>query len=456
MDTKSARWGAWIQSTLLADIESSTTQDPVPVFEPTETALETADVFDTYRYGRGDGHYLYMFYFLASEEPGPADVIPLYIGETGAVTNRLYTHFKRIRDALPVDSWEDDGSWGSWSKYDHMAAVCEQTPNPLYAWILDVEELETSPYGYSTYRQELEAKLVGLVHSQSDFERVFSNREFVPNRVVHEMGKVGPDWVNGMNERYEATMLDTSAERLPAGASKADLWHTWVEQTICRDISSDDADPIPLFATTDDLEVQLTATGGLQRSETIDERIRREGMRCVTADRVPADTPDGLLYVLYQLEQTEAPVQPADIIPRYIGKAEAYGKKNELSANFVEIAKDRSATRSFARWGDGDYWHTGELSNTVFGEGSKKHTWANALFEQGTHRLTDQTYLWVRAWDPTTCPGPYGYAAYLAEAEPLLIGLAADAYPTKLLNHGGVPDELSANGSDQQFEAASR
>lgn len=145
---------------------------------------------------------------------------------------------------------------------------------------------------------------------------------------------------------------------------------------------------------------------------------------------------------------------PSDIVPRYIGKAEAYGKQNEQSSNFEEIAKDRDATRAFARWGDGDYWHTGELSNTVFGRGDKKLSWASELFEQGTHTLQAQTCLWVRAWDSETCPGPYSYSATLAEVEPLLVGLAYAANPEQLLNHNEVPDDAPANSRDYAFEPA--
>lgn len=77
----------------------------------------------------------------------------------------------------------------------------------------------------------------------------------------------------------------------------------------------------------------------------------------------------------------------------------------------------------------------GELSKTVFGEDSKKLSWASELFEQGTHQLKEQTYLGLRAWNPQKYPGPYGYSTYLAEVEALLIGLVYEAYPNQLLNH---------------------
>jgi hypothetical protein len=157
---------------------------------------------------------------------------------------------------------------------------------------------------------------------------------------------------------------------------------------------------------------------------------------------------------MYQLDSDNP--SPKEIIPRYIGKAEAYGKKNELSANFEEIAKNRTTTRSFARWGDGSYWHVGELSDTIFGEDSKKLSWADELFKQGTHQLRDQTYLWIRAWDSESHPGPYGYPAYLAEVEALLIGLAYEAHPEQILNHSKLPKEAPSNSKQYQFQPVSK
>ncbi len=456
--SKSGLWDQWVSQTVLTDINTADTPDPVPMIDDSGTELEMTNAYDSYRLGRGTGDYLYLLYLLDDPVQGPSDILPVYIGETSNVASRLMDHFRKVRDALPILEWEDDGSWGSYGKYDHIATVYERADSPLYAWVVDVDEIETGPYGYPTYRQELEAKTVGLVHSSPQFNRVFANRDFVPNRVPHEMGKVGPEWVDLDNDtpNEEAKMAAGNTGRDLSGKGKADLWHNWVEHTIHKEIlDSEEADPIPLFETDENLVVELTDVGSstvLKRSDAIDTQIRQEGKRCVHRTGVK-DGPHGLLYVMYQL--TSDNPSPDDIIPRYIGKAEAYGKKNELSANFKEIAKDRTGTRSFARWGDGSYWHVGELSETVFGEDSKKLSWASELFEQGTHRLKDQTYLWIRAWDPQKYSGPYGYPAYLAEVEGLLIGLAYETYPHQLLNHHEVPKEAPANRKEFQFRSAS-
>lgn len=449
-------WDDWIERTLLADIATAETPDPVPMVDRSGEEFQMTDEYDSYRLGRGSGEYLYVLYLLDDPVRRPTDVRPVYIGETTNTASRLRDHFRKVRDAVPVTEWEDDGSWGSYGKYDHIATVYTRADSPLYAWVTDVDDIETGPYGYPTYRQELEAKMVGLAHSHPQFNRILANRDFVPNRVPHEMGTVGTEWVDLTDDEpnEEAERMAASQRRTLPGQTKTELWQNWVDQTICDEIDDpDQADPIPLFETDQDLVVDMKQSGAstvLTRTDAIDARIRQEGKRCVHTDGVRDDGPNGVLYVMYQLASTDP--TPADLIPRYIGKGEAFGKKNELSANFEEIAKERSGTRSFARWGDGSYWHIGELSETITGDDSKKLSWASELFEQGTHQLKEQTYLWIRSWSPEKYPGPYGYPAYLAEVEPLLVGLAYEAHPHQLLNHKQVPADAPANQTQFQFQ----
>jgi len=177
---------------------------------------------------------------------------------------------------------------------------------------------------------------------------------------------------------------------------------------------------------------------------------------CPIKPREASGSSPEAVHVMYQLANDGPDISSADVVPRYIGKAEVYGKKRELSSNFVEIANERNATRSFARWGDGDYWHVGELSMAIHGDDERKVHWADALFEPGTRRLRNPTYLWVRAWNPDADLGPYGVPALLAEVEPQLIGLAYDAFPEQLLNKEGTPDDASIHTGDASFEPASQ
>jgi hypothetical protein len=436
-----ARWEQWLADTLITDIAESETPDPVPLLAETDDGLTTSDELRSYKSGKNDGQYLYLLYLLDGDGTDPGDVIPVYIGESTDISSRLGQHSRKIRESLPLEAWADDGSWGSFSKYDHMATVYKQASSPLYAWIYELDENTRGPYGHPTYRQELEAKLVGLVESLEQYDRVFANREFVPNKTLYEIGQAGPDWITERGTTLERVRSPDQIEQEPS-ASKLELWNNWLENYLLSDLRDPEMnDPIHLFETEESGRVRLADTERLARSAAIDDRIRREGRKCVDETGIRDDGYDGLLYIMYQLTAPADEATPADISPRYIGKAEAYGKKRELSSNFTEIAQERPATRSFARWGDGDYWHIGELSMSLLGDDERKQHWADALFESGSRRLSQPTYLWVHAWHSEADASPYGHPLTLAAVEPLLIGLAHAASPQTLLNQDGVPSE---------------
>ncbi|WP_121744924.1 GIY-YIG nuclease family protein [Natronorubrum halophilum] len=438
---KAALWESWLEDTLLQDLRSDETSDPVPFFEHTEGEPETSSALSSYKWGKNDGEYLYLVYLLDEDDTDVCDVTPIYVGESADISSRIGQHSRKIRNALPITEWEDDGQWGSFSKYDHIAAIYELADSPLYVWIIDVDELEYGPYGYDTYRQELEAKLVGLVHAQDHYERIFANREFVPNRVLHEIGKAGSEWVASEAPLSARPSADGKSKPVQRFTTKTGCWRDWVSDYMLTDIQNEErSDPVPLFDVTDDLQVHVNDDGILERSAEIDTCIRQEGKKCVDDSGVLEDGCDGLLYVMYHLETSPEQATPSDVVPRYIGKAETYGKKRELSSNFTEIAYDRNSTRSFARWGGGNYWHVGELSMALAGEDERKQHWVQALFDSDSQTLSQQTYLWVHAWSVEDDIGPYGTPATLAEVEPLLIGTAYDAYPGEFLNKSGVPD----------------
>ncbi len=441
---KAALWRSWLNRTLLQDIHSEDTADPVPFFEGTIEGIETSSALSRYKWGLNDGDYCYLIYQIDSPCTEASDVTPIYIGESNDISQRIGHHSRKIRNALPTSDWKDDGEWGSFSKYDHIATVYERTTQPLYVWIVAVDELEQGPYGYETYRQELEAKLVGIIHAHNRYHRRFANREFVPNRIVHELGHAGPDWITDQQAHPTVTLGESAShggDSFQQLATKADCWNEWLTEYLIADINDgEQADPIPLFETTADLEVKQE-DDILKRSAAIDTEIRREGKRCVDEGGVLEDGCDGLLYIMYQLTDPVAAVTAQSVVPRYIGKAEAHGKKRELSSNFTEIAHDRNATNSFARWGDGNYWHIGELSRAYNGADERKRHWVQALFEPASRTLSEQTYLWVHAWNQENDSSPYRTRATLAEVEPLLIGTAYDAYPRLLLNKQGTPDD---------------
>ena len=440
MSRKAELWQQWIGSTLLDDISREDRADPVPFLQSIEGSLKLSDAAKAYKRGKNNGDSLYLLYLLDDSVDSPNTVIPIYIGESKNISQRLTNHAQQLRKALPTSEWADSGAWGSFSKYDHMALIYERTESPFYVWICDVDKLAHGPYGDETYRQELEAKLVGLVHAQECYEGIFTNREFVPNRVLHRIGAAGPQWVSNEISQFSTR----SISEIPSNTdelTKSERWDRWITEYTLSDIrSAESPDPIPLFEVDGELTVEMSQNEILRRSSAIDSHIRSQGKKCVDESGVRENGCEGLLYVMYRLSAPAETVSPRDFTPLYIGKAEAYGKKRALSSNFVEIAKDRNATRSFARWGDGNYWHIGELSMAIRGEDERKASWVDTLFEPGTRQLREQTYLWVHAWDSEHDIGPYGVPATLAEVEPLLIGLAYSTSPQTLLNRSGTPD----------------
>ncbi|WP_200840384.1 GIY-YIG nuclease family protein [Natrialba sp. INN-245] len=176
---KTALWNSWLEKTLLQDLDAEEAADPVPFFETVDGELEMSSALGSYKWGKNDGDYLYLVYLLDEASSDDWSITPVYVGESKNISARIGQHARKIRDSFPITEWEDNGHWGSFSKYDQIAAVAELAERPLYVWITDVDDLECGPYGYETYRQELEAKLVGLLHAQPAYERIFANRASV-------------------------------------------------------------------------------------------------------------------------------------------------------------------------------------------------------------------------------------------------------------------------------------
>jgi len=88
-ESKEEVWATWVRQTILADIQSAETPDPVRMVDDTGSKLTMTDEYDSYRLGRGSGDYLYMLYLLDESVKGPFNIIPVYIGETGNIASRV-------------------------------------------------------------------------------------------------------------------------------------------------------------------------------------------------------------------------------------------------------------------------------------------------------------------------------------------------------------------------------
>ncbi|GIW99319.1 MAG: hypothetical protein KatS3mg111_2652 [Pirellulaceae bacterium] len=146
---------------------------------------------------------------------------------------------------------------------------------------------------------------------------------------------------------------------------------------------------------------------------------------------------DGILYMMLSREDDR-------LVALYIGKAEIYGKKNRnLSANISDLDKGNG---KFGRWGYNYAYHLGDLSAVTCPghppeKASRKYrAWRNKLFnvDGDVVELKTEVLFWATLWGPESHSilSDYG-STKLANEEYLLIGIASDLFPEKLLNSEG-------------------
>jgi hypothetical protein len=168
----------------------------------------------------------------------------------------------------------------------------------------------------------------------------------------------------------------------------------------------------------------------------MNEDLRREGSKVVDDYHGDDDTYEGLIYMMYRLDEE-------NLIPLYIGKAGKYGKDGErLSANLKNFEDGRTSTAKFARWGDGYAYHIGDLSAVVLDhiddrKSGKYREWADRLFEEEM-KIDEPTYFWTKAWRHDDVGLYYDFEVSLEHLEYQLIGMAADLYEDRLLNREGT------------------
>lgn len=189
----------------------------------------------------------------------------------------------------------------------------------------------------------------------------------------------------------------------------------------------------PLFQTTEELVVQTRVRGAGKRL-----LCRSPEMEQAIVDTVAAGLGDpswrGLIYVMAWGTRDK-------LRPLYIGKAGRYGKTpGQLSANLAKLATDRS---KFARWGDGNAYHIGDLSQALFGwraykpAGQKYERWAEMLFsDRERPLLREPTCLMVVPWYQGQ-RGCQGSVCTLEQAEEQAIDLALEEFEDVVLNVQG-------------------
>lgn len=190
---------------------------------------------------------------------------------------------------------------------------------------------------------------------------------------------------------------------------------------------------VPLFDTYPDLVIRTHERGSGKRLLRRSAEMERAIIELVE-DGLTQPSWRGLLYVMAWGSRER-------LRPLYIGKAARFGKKpGKLSANLANLAADRG---KFARWGDGNAYHVGDLSQAVFRwrsykePGQKYERWAEMLLaSRDPPRLREPTYLLIVPWHDGQ-RGCQGAPCTLEEAEDLAIDLAIEEFEDVVLNVQG-------------------
>jgi hypothetical protein len=166
----------------------------------------------------------------------------------------------------------------------------------------------------------------------------------------------------------------------------------------------------------------------LQRSRQMEAMMRKLGQTLINEHADSDVKHNGILYMMLSRENDT-------IKPRYIGKAEIFGKGDRnLSANISDLD---TGNGKFGRWGYNYAYHIGDLSAvTCPGHSSNKATikytsWRDALFDVtdgGLIKPKTEILFWATLWGPQ-CQSiwqEYG-STKLAFEEYLVIGVAINS-----------------------------
>ena len=177
----------------------------------------------------------------------------------------------------------------------------------------------------------------------------------------------------------------------------------------------------------------------LQRSSQMEDLVIKEVRKVIQDYSGMQHRYEGLIYLMYK---TRGDL----VIPLYVGKSEKYGKGGgNLSANIENIERNR---HKFCRWGYGYAYHIGDLSAVVCNghppekKAQKYVRWADNLFRAyptDKPMLKAPVQFWIMAWQKgETGIWPEFGPTSLTFLEYLLIGVASDLFPHRLLNDEGT------------------
>lgn len=213
---------------------------------------------------------------------------------------------------------------------------------------------------------------------------------------------------------------------------------------------------VPLFDTSyneNELKTQELSGGAIRvcRSIEMEELVRKEVEKVHNAfTRNPENFDyDGLIYFIYTyskyIERKNGSdlIFDDDIIPIYIGKTETIGRNGTYSENIKNVHKMQNKNK-FARWGDGNAYHIGYLSNVLLPNKQKPQKkylkWAEFFFESRNNQslepieLRFPIFFWIKAWHKNDNGVILNLPCSIPFLERQLITVANILYPDYILN----------------------
>ena len=194
-----------------------------------------------------------------------------------------------------------------------------------------------------------------------------------------------------------------------------------------------DAVYVPLFATNEELLVE-TRNPPSGKTRVCRSSAMEDAVLAAVVEGLERPAWRGLLYMMAWGSRDQ-------FRPLYVGKVGRFGKTDgQLNANLKNLHSDKS---KFARWGDGNDYHIGDLSQALFGwpgykAPCKKYLrWSEVLFvEKSALRLREPTSMLLVPWDEGH-RGTDGAECSLETAEGQAIELAIEEFGDIVLNVQG-------------------
>lgn len=369
------------------------------------------------------------------------DFIIRYIGRSNDIQKRLLEHEKQINIVLT----KLNKGISEKGKYFLFAKEMLQNPKKysVYIWRWsNPRPIHNDVFNDREISIENAEGILGGLAGEVFGNKCF-NRDFI-TRSVWALEKPNLNFIENYSDLKQSDKLD-SINNLKL----LDLWREWNNKYIKKR-------KIPLFeATSKWNEIKIHELSGesirVCRSFEMEELVSKEVEKVFNAFTNSPDNfdYDGLIYLVYtygkyvEKKKDIDLIFDEDIIPIYIGKTETIGRNGTYSVNIKNVHKKQNK-KKFARWGDGNDYHIGDLSNVLLPNKlkpqKKYQKWAEFFFEPRNKQSLDPIklrfpiFFWIKAWHKNDNGIIMNLPCSIPFLERQIITLTSMLYPNFILN----------------------